>query len=200
MTDRRLRPAWALVPAKSFDRGKSRLAPVLGGQERAAFARGLFDHVLAVLIGSEALDGVLVATDSPSVAEAARRHGAAVRMDDAPAGLSVIVDAALADLAARGARAALVVMADLPRLAAEDVRALLAALDESDVVVVPDLRGRHTNALALAPPTALPTRFGSPDSFAAHCAGAREAGLRLRVIENDRIAFDVDGPDDHRLL
>ena len=71
---------WALVPAKAFDRGKSRLMPALDDEARAAFARSLFDHVLGTLTASGVVDGVLVATDSPAVAAAARAHGAAVRL------------------------------------------------------------------------------------------------------------------------
>jgi 2-phospho-L-lactate guanylyltransferase len=109
-----------------------------------------------------------------------------------------VVDASLADIARRGAEVGLVLMADLPRITAEDVVALLAAREGRDVVVVPDHKGRHTNALVLAPPTAMPTRFGRQDSFAAHCDEARVRGLRLGVLRQDRIAFDVDLPDDHR--
>jgi 2-phospho-L-lactate guanylyltransferase len=190
--------AWALIPAKAFDRGKSRLAPVLGAAARAAFARRLFDHVVATAMG--VLDGVLVATDSDEVAAAARAHGAAVRFDEGPGPLAAVVDAGLALLAARGASAALVLMADLPRITTTDVRAVLEALKVHDVAIVADVHGRHTNALALAPPNAIATRFGAAQSFADHCAAARAAGLRLAVLANDNIAFDVDAPEDHALI
>jgi len=180
---------WAVVPVKGFERGKSRLAPVLAGDARAELARRLFEHALATLAG--VVDGILVATDSDEVAAAARARGAAVRRDDAT-GLARVVDAALADVAARGAERALVLMADLPLVGPDDLRAVLAALDGADLVVVPDQHRRHTNALALAPPTRIATAFGTADSFAAH----RAAAARVVVLENERIAFDVDGPED----
>ena len=192
---------WALVPAKAFTRGKSRLAPALSDAARAEFARRLFEHVLATLTASAAVDGVLVATDSDDVAAAANAHGAAVLRDvvvGAP--LSAVVDAGLTELTARGATQALVLMADLPQLSADDVRALVAAFDRAQVVVVRADDGAHTNALGLMPPGCLPTRFGRDDSFAAHLADARAAGLRVAVIDNERVAFDVDGPDDHARL
>lgn len=192
---------WALVPAKAFDRGKSRLRPALDDAARAAFARALFDGVLGALGASRVVDGVLVATDSPAVAEAARAHGATVRFD-APgaAGLAAVVDAGLADLAARGATTALVLMADLPALGADDVRALAAAAAAAPVVLVRADDGAHTNALALSPPGCLATAFGRADSFAAHVAAARAAGFAVAVVDNPRVAFDVDGPDDHARL
>jgi 2-phospho-L-lactate guanylyltransferase len=196
----RTRPTWAVVPTKCFDRGKSRLAPVLDDRERAAFARALFDHVLGVLAASRRFDGILVATDCSAVADAALVHGAVARMDDAPGPLSTVVDAALADVGARGGRSALVLMADLPRLVIADVTALLDALEDNDVAIVRDVHGRHTNALALTPPDALRTCFGARESFEDHCAAARAAGLRLAVVDNAHIAFDVDAPGDHAIL
>jgi 2-phospho-L-lactate guanylyltransferase len=192
---RSVKPAWAIVPAKSLVRGKSRLRGVLDEDARAAFARGLLEHVLGVL-GACDLAGVLVATDGDDVAELARAHGALARRDRGQGTLAQVVDGALADVAARGAAAAVVLMADLPRIEPRDVTELLGALDACDVALVRDHLGHHTNALALAPPQAILTSFGQPRSFAAHCDTARAAGLRAQIVENERIAFDVDGPTD----
>jgi 2-phospho-L-lactate guanylyltransferase (CobY/MobA/RfbA family) len=93
-----------------------------------------------------------------------------------------------------------VLMADLPRIERGDVAELLAALADHDVALVRDHLGRHTNALALTPPTLMATCFGRDDSFAAHCAAARAAGLRTAHVKNERIAFDVDLPVDLRRL
>jgi 2-phospho-L-lactate/phosphoenolpyruvate guanylyltransferase len=193
------RPAWAIVPAKSLARGKSRLRPVLADGERARFARGLLEHVLDVLLACE-LDGVLVATDGDDVAELAHARGAVVRRDRGEGSLAEVIDGSLAEVAARGALAAIVVMADLPHLVPDDVHGLVAALEDHDVVLVRDHLGRHTNALALAPPRAIATCFGQPESFAAHCAAVRDAGLRLTIVDNERLAFDVDAPADHAQL
>jgi 2-phospho-L-lactate guanylyltransferase len=190
-----MKPTWAIVPAKSLARGKSRLRGVLGEDERASFARRLLEHVLEVLRACE-LDGVLVATDGDEVAELARKHGAHVRRDGGEGSLATVVDGALADVASRGACAAVVLMADLPRVEPRDVAVLLRALGDCDIALVRDHLGRHTNALAVAPPTAMPTCFGSDQSFARHCEAARAAGLRVAVVESERIAFDVDGPSD----
>src|SRR5215472_12666225 len=165
------RPTWAIVPAKSLAKGKSRLRPLFDDDERAAFARRLLEHVLSVLARC-AVDGVLVATDGDDVARVAAIYGACVRRDQGEGSLATVVDHALADVAARGARAAIVLMADLPRVQPADVRTVLEALHDCDVVLVSDHLGRHTNALALAPPTTLATSFGHKDSFAAHRSAA----------------------------
>jgi 2-phospho-L-lactate guanylyltransferase len=188
-----------VVPAKSLARGKSRLRPVLDEGQRIGFARRLLEHVLDVL-GACELAGVLVATDGDDVAEIAEAHGAFVRRDRGEGSLAAVVDHALGDVASRGAQAAFVLMADLPRIEASDIGTLLDALNHSDVAIVRDHLGRHTNALAMAPPMAMTTSFGRDDSFAVHCAAARDAGLRLAILDNEGIAFDVDGPDDHARL
>lgn len=194
------RPVWAIVPAKSLQRGKSRLRPVLGDDDRARFAQGLLEHVLDVLAKCE-LDGVLVATGGDDVAAIASSRGAHVLRDRGGEGsLAAIVDRALAEVASRGAESAVVFMADLPRIVPGDVHALLAALDAHDVALVRDHLGHHTNALALSPPSALATCFGRDDSFDAHREAARAAGLRTVVVESERIAFDVDLPADHEQL
>ena len=190
------RATWAVVPAKSLARGKSRLSPALDSDARERFARSLLEHVLAVLTASD-LGGVLVATDGDDVARLALSHGARVLKDGGGGTLADVVDRALAHVGSRGASAALVLMADLPRVQPGDIAQLLAASSDHDVVIVRDHLGHHTNALALSPPTVLRTSFGRADSFEAHVAAARAAGLRVAVVDNERVAFDVDVPADH---
>ena len=191
-----VRPVWALVPAKSFTRAKSRLAGILGPDERAALARSMLEHVLSVLAASSEIDGVLVVTDGDDTAELARARGAVVVRDAANPPLGAIVDAALAELRARSVGTALVLMSDLPRLTVTDVGGLLARMGGLDVVAAPDLRGEGTNALALAPPDRLLTSFGVRDSFDRHVQRAQGAGLRVGGLRSDGLAFDVDEPAD----
>src|SRR5262249_20191086 len=150
-------------------------------------ARRLFEHVLGA--ASPVVDGVLVATDSDEVAAAAR--GAAVRRDAGAGTLAEVVDAALADVAARGATRAIVLMADLPRITSDDGRGVLEALGRAPVVVVPDRHRRHTNALGLEPPTRIATAFGTGDSFARH-----RAAPGAIVLENERLGLDIDVEED----
>jgi 2-phospho-L-lactate guanylyltransferase len=194
------RLAWAVVPAKCPEQGKSRLRPILDDRQRALFARALLEHVLGVLAGSGLFEGLLVATDCDEVSELARAYGAASLHDGGATSLAGVIDQALAEVARRGAATAVVIMADLPHVGGGDLEELLAESGQHDVVVVRDHQGRHTNALALTPPTVIPTCFGRDDSFRAHCDAARAASLRLSVLDNGRIAFDVDGPEDHARL
>jgi len=186
--------AWALVPARSFRTGKSRLGST---RARAAVARALFDRVVGVLASTKIIDGVLVLTDGGDVISAARSHGADVLIDppDAPP-LASIIDRGLAILDERGARAAVVVMADLPLLGPRHVEEMLAALDGADVALAPDRDQAGTNALALRLPTPLGTRFGNADSLARHLHAAAAIGLDVRLVRAHGLAFDVDHPAD----
>jgi 2-phospho-L-lactate guanylyltransferase (CobY/MobA/RfbA family) len=50
----------------------------------------------------------------------------------------------------------------------------------------------------MRPPNLIPFLFG-PDSFAAHCAAARAAGVEPLIYRADSIAFDLDTPEDWEL-
>lgn len=190
-----------MVPVKGFARGKSRLSPVLADDERARFARELFEHVLGVLVSSEVIERVVVATDADDVAELAVVRGAVVIRDGGRAvepgttRLAHVVDGALSQV---HGDAAVVMMADLPRIIPADVRAVVDALATHDAVVVRDHLGAHTNVLAMRPPAAMRTRFGRDDSFASHCAALSSAGMSWVQLDNERLAFDVDEPADLR--
>ena len=170
---------WAVVPMKCFRRAKSRLAPALSPEEREALARRLFDRVLEAV--APQVEGVLVLTDGPDVAEAARGHRV---LWDAPGlDLGALVNRGLGQLRAeRG----LVVMADLPEIVPEDVRQLL----RHGHAVAPDLRDAGTNALVVP----LPGRacFGHADSFRRHLAAGPA------VVRRRGLALDLDRPEDLR--
>ena len=188
---------WALIPIKGFDRGKSRLSEVLAPRERAQLARDLFEHVVRVLGASPAIHGIAVVSDSPEAREHAKRLGV-VALSDATGseGLAEVVDSALRDLERRGATSVMICMSDLPDLTVQDIGSVARALDESDVVLVPDLLQRGTNVIAVKPPTGLPSCLGHEDSLQRHHARARELGLTVSVQLSSGIGFDVDSPGD----
>jgi len=191
-----LSSVWAVVPVKAFARGKSRLAGVLRDGVRAAFARGLFEHVVTTLETSSHIARILIATEDDEVAEAAEARGLLVLRDTVQGGLAGVVDAALAYAHAHGASAGFVCMADLPHLSAAEVDEVVAELAEVDVVVTPDLVRAGTNVLCLAPAQAMASCFGREDSFAQHLARAKQSGLSLAVVERPGLCFDVDDPSD----
>lgn len=175
----------AVVPLRSPGDGKTRLAPALGPDARAALAGAMLADVVGAL--REAAVDVVVAAGGPAAATAAAALGAPVVMDGpGVASLDAAVDHARRRL--EPAAALLVVQADLPLLTADDVRALVAGQDP--VVVAPTDDG-GTSALLRRPPSVMATAFG-PDSGRAHRDLARAAGLRARVVRRPGLAHDVD--------
>ena len=188
---------WALIPIKGFDRGKSRLSEVLAPLEREELARDLFEHVVRVLRSSPAIDEIAAVSDSPEACEHAARLGLVALSDaDGSQGLADVVDNALQDLERRGATSVMICMSDLPDLTVQDISSVARQLEESDVVLVPDLLQQGTNVIAMKLATAIPSCLGHEDSLQRHHARARELGRSVKIQLSSGIAFDVDRPHD----
>lgn len=188
---------WALIPIKGFERGKSRLSRVLAPAERAELARELFEHVVRVLRASPAIDQIAIVSDSAEVRAQAEQLEVLPLTDSVGSeGLAGVVDCALQELEERGASSVMICMSDLPDLRVEDIASVARQLDESDVVLVPDLLQKGTNVIAMRAATSLPSCLGHPDSLSRHQRRARDLGLTASVQLSSGIGFDVDSPRD----
>ncbi len=180
-----LGPAAVLVPVKAFREAKLRLAPALTPDGRAALARTMAE---AVLSAAGPLP-VAVVCDDREVAEWARRRGALVVWEPGR-GLNGAVEAGVDHLRHEGVVRVVVAHGDLPRAA--DLAALASG---SGVTLVPDHRHDGTNVIVV--PTGAGFRFSyGPGSFARHEAEARRLGLGPAIVDDDRLAFDIDWPVD----
>jgi len=193
----------AVLPVKSFGSAKQRLGGAVGADERRALARAMVGDVLEALGRVEGLSGILVVTaegfdtqgpfehahepreSGPETAGFQRVH------DPVEAGQSAAALLGIRAAVARGAERVLLVPGDCPALDPAEVDGLLADR-RPGVVIVPDRHGTGTNALVLAPPTALEPAFG-PGSFARHSA---LAGAGARVAQLPSLGLDVDTPGD----
>lgn len=176
--------AAVLVPIKDFRRAKQRLSSVLSPDQRNEAARQMAAHVLAVAAPYE----VFVVCDDPGVADFARDHQAQVLWQP-NVGLNGAIDEAVRHIASRADRI-LIAHSDLPlAVSFADV------MDTEGVAAVTDRHGRGTNVMAL--PTSFPFtfRFGS-GSFAAHQAEARRHRHIFQIVEDPRLSWDVDTPED----
>jgi 2-phospho-L-lactate guanylyltransferase len=183
----------AILPVKSFNAAKQRLAGLLGAGSRQALAQAMFSDVLTSLRHVPGLDAVAVVTSDRVAESAALGERVQVLRDTEQAGQS---EAALIGI--RYAQAAayervLLVPGDTPLVDPHDVGALLEL--DSPVAIVPDRHGTGTNALLLAPPDVIAPSFG-PGSFDRHVAAARDAAVEYAVARISALMFDVDTPDD----
>ena len=190
----------AVVPVRSLSGAKSRLGEPLDPEERADLIMALLRRTVAAATESARLDGVAVVSQDADLLEQARAMGAAPVLqvgDGLNEGL-----AETRDSACPGATALLVLPADLPGVSAEAIDrvaevARVAAAREPDravVVLVSDRHGTGTNALLVAPPDAIPFRFGER-SRAAHAAEAAAAGATYVELDGP-LSFDLDTPED----
>ena len=153
----------------------------------------MLEDVLDALDGVRALAGRIVVTVDPVAREIARRHGARVFDDDATAGHTRAVTAAARRLEGEGRQGMLTLPGDIPGVRGAEVEALLALHGTAPAfTIVRAHDGRGSNAIVLAPPTAVPLAFGD-DSFVPHVAAARAAGIEPVIAEGfEGIALDVD--------
>lgn len=191
---------WAIVPVKPLRLGKSRLAGVLSDDERGILNRKFLEQTLQTLRGMPEIAQVLVVSRDPAALAIAREFGARTVLEDGTPNLNLAL--ARATLLARNyaTRGVLVLPADLPLLTAEDVRGLLdRARCIPCVVIAPDRHQDGTNALFMNPGGIIPYSFG-PGSFHRHCEAAQQAGIGLQIVQNAHLGFDLDTPDDLRIL
>ena len=188
---------WAIIPVKPFRAGKSRLAGLLGVDDRAALNRQLFGRVLTATLAAFKSDRVVVVTADPLLLPLMRGQGLHA-LEDAGGGLNAALGLACRHATARGARAIAVLPSDLPGISVDDVKALVANLKPTPCcVVAPDEQEEGTNALALTPPAPDFFRFG-PDSFQAHLEQAKMCGMTVRILRRSGLAHDLDTPDEYR--
>jgi 2-phospho-L-lactate/phosphoenolpyruvate guanylyltransferase len=189
----------AILPAKSFDEAKQRLAPAIQLGHRRALVESMFSDALVAIRRTPAIDEVLVVTSDRTAARIASGHGAVV-VDDTGHSHSEAAELGIARARAIGATRALLVAGDCPLLDPAELEQLLARpVPERSVLIVPDRHGEGTNALLLTPPDAVTPSFGE-GSRQRHTDLAIAQGATPEVVEVPSLALDIDTPDDLEAL
>lgn len=185
---------WAIVPVKTFDRAKQRLANVLSEQERRSLMLAMARDVLTCLSKCTKLTGTLIvsrATEADALAQAFNTE----RFTESP-------DANLADSLYQATRylvdhfqaqGVMVIPADVPGIQPEELDHLLTEHDQ--VTVLPDAANIGTNGLIVSPPLSIPYVFDG-QSFKPHVDAAFAAGVTPRIVPATAFALDIDLPQD----
>lgn len=186
---------WALVPVKDLRSAKERLGATLSERDRERLVLAMLRDLIET--ASQVVDGVAVVSRDSEVLWSAREAGGVPLVEPGTAGgLNGAVEFAARYLVRRrSCDTLLIVHADVPLARPYDLRGALDALGQPPCVVAVRAHDGGTNVLALRPPDALRPEFG-PRSFDAHAAAAEKAGVRFVALHNDRLAFDVDRPED----
>ncbi|MFM7121937.1 MAG: 2-phospho-L-lactate guanylyltransferase [Gammaproteobacteria bacterium] len=189
---------WAIVPIKTFDSAKQRLASVLSPDERRSLMLAMARDVLTALARSQRLTGILIVSrthEADALAQAFGTERFSESPDaDLPAALTQASDYLVSHFGATGI---LIVPADVPLITEAEVDTVLA--DHVDVTVLPDAEHVGTNGLACTPPGRIPLLFDGK-SFRPHVDAAFAAGVVPRIVPSAGFGLDVDTPDDLRAL
>ncbi len=186
---------WAIIPVKPLKNAKSRLSPVLLPDQRFELAQAMLRHVLSVTTTIQQVTGVLVISRDTKALAIARELGAKTLQEGALSNLNPALMRATMVVKSWRADAVLILPADLPFINAEDIRGLIQLAIDRSIVIASDNARDGTNALLVRPPDAIEFEYGG-GSFERHIHRAEAAGLQAFTYESDRLALDIDLPDD----
>lgn len=183
-----------LIPCKSLSAGKSRLSACLDARQRRFLCEYFLTRTLELAIELTGVARVRVVTSDPQAIAVAASHSVST-LADAGAGLNAALSNARDELSIESPGPLIILPIDLPYATFD---ALLAATEaQSEVAISPDESGRGTNLLVLSKAAVrFPLSFG-PDSFPAHSNAALAAGLPTHVLNDRRLACDIDVPDQY---
>src|SRR3954453_18965561 len=187
----------AIVPIKSFEVAKQRLADSLAAGTRRSLVQAMFSDVLGALRRASGIERIAVVTADVAAGSIATGDRMVVLHDGVSAGQSAATEIGIRYALDQGFERVLLVPGDTPLLKPPDLDALLVRCERDGVAVaiVPDRHGTGTNGLLIAPPDAFRPSFGE-GSLARHLAQARDRALAHRVEALPSLQHDVDTPAD----
>ena len=194
----------AVVPFKSLQHAKQRLADYLDAEQRAQLVAAMLEDTLQALIATAGLDRVLLVSNDPFAAQLAVRLSVDYQTEPALVqGLNAVLQRVSEDLAQQGFASMLIVHGDLPLLAAHEMQQLLdrhAALNgDAKISLVPDRVRDGSNCLICSPPAILRFSYGQ-GSCEKHLAIAAQGGIQSEVVELAGASLDIDEPPDLQQL
>jgi len=185
-----------VIPMKSPERSKSRLATVLSRSQRKKLTLNLFERNLRFFRQHYPQHNLLVVTESKRIQEISASYGAEVLLEERKlAGLNAAVTLAAEYNEQRGVETQLVIPGDIEAIDFHEIECLLShRVATPSVVVCPSYDG-GTNAIMTTPPNVMPFSFG-PDSCQIHLLSAFEEGLESTRLFLENLSYDVDRPED----
>ncbi|NQZ30661.1 MAG: 2-phospho-L-lactate guanylyltransferase [Oceanospirillaceae bacterium] len=188
-----------LIPMKSPQQSKQRLAPVLAPQERQSLALNLFHNTLKFLQQHFSHISVLVVTPCADIAKIARQYHAQVVLETAATGLNSAIRCGTQGCIEQGFAAQLLIPADIIDLDVDEFKQLINRPRAARSVTVCPSRDGGTNALLSSPPDIIDFQFGA-NSSRRHLESARQLQLEWRELKLDKLALDLDTAADLVLL
>jgi 2-phospho-L-lactate/phosphoenolpyruvate guanylyltransferase len=184
-----------VVPVKRFAVAKSRLAPGIEAERKPELIAAMVADVLEAIGAARMIERTIVVSQEPRAAELAAAAGAELVSDFEDESHVAAALAGIAAAEASGAACVALLPGDCPLLDPRELDKMLTGVPDPYVAVIPDRHGAGTNALVLAPPSAIEPSFGE-GSRERHVAAARAAGVPYGVEELPSLGLDLDTPAD----
>jgi len=188
---------FAIVPVKSFERGKSRLASMLDIVKRVKLCELLLDDTLTTLRNAYAISEVIVVSSDRRAHGISDKHGARFLKENEERGVNKAIAIADSYCNEAGADATIVIPQDLPLLVPYDINMICESAKGYDkyMAICPSLRYDGSNALLRRPCMLIETYYDN-NSFDMHVKAAKEIGANLKIILLRRIMTDLDTVED----
>lgn len=190
-------PFEILIPCKPLAEGKSRLAPVMSGQDRHKLCAAMLRQTITIVMQIVRPEHIWLTTSDELAAAMVRECGVTV-IPESGSDLNSALELARRHIQTRaraGLHGLMVLPIDLPLV---DVAAVKRpVVDGAEVVVASNRAKTGTNLLYLtgAAVAKFPFSYGK-NSFPRHCELARRGRYTLSIINNSVLAFDLDEPSD----
>lgn len=189
----------AVIPVKALTNTKRRLSRVLSLQERRQLTLAMMKDVLSAVKKSK-VDRTVVIGNDLELKAVASEFGASY-LTQKSSGLNLAIKEATDCCVQFGAKALLVLPADIPMLSRFDVDRMIELKEncgEKSMVLSPSYNG-GTNALLFSPSDGFFTCFGTR-SFRKHVELAKQKNLRQKYYCSLGVIMDIDSaPDLYKL-
>ena len=187
---------WAIVPIKPLRRGKSRLASVLSDKDREQLNQTLLIKTIQCLKEIKEVDQTLIVSCDPFALTISRDYGVRTIQESSHTNINKALRKGTMAATAFNVSSILIIPADLPLINADDIRMLLSkSRNPPEIIIAPDRRMNGTNALFINPVGILDYDFGMW-SFRKHIEQAERKNIKVEIYNNDKLAFDLDMPED----
>jgi 2-phospho-L-lactate/phosphoenolpyruvate guanylyltransferase len=192
---------FAIVPAKQFEKGKSRLAPLLDIYDRVNLGELLLDSTLHTLENATTLYSTVVISTDVRAKKIAKMHGAVFVDEGKPIGVNNAVNMANDYCVRSGAVATVVVPNDLPLALSEDIDMICNAAKDYDrcLIICPSAKYDGSNVLLRRPPKLIDSHYDN-NSFNMHIDAAKKIGAKIKIILSQRMMRDLDTLEDAQYL
>ena len=185
---------WAIVPIKTFELAKQRLADVLSPNERKSLMLAMARDVLTTLAQTKLIKNILIVSRAPEADALSQAFNTERFAENPTANLAQALEQAAHYLVDNfNAESIFIVPADVPGVDAEELNTLIK--NHQSVTILPDSKKVGTNGLICSPPLAIPYIFDG-QSFKPHADAAFARNITPVVVPNSCFSLDIDVPVD----